>query len=106
MDNQTTHEWEDPEIGLAHRLIDTLPTFTVTGTGKDRCVTATVRYECDDIRSFAKTRAEQLTQLIDMAENCEPEFKSVLRAVVYDMTREVAGLVKALSTDEVRHGRQ
>ena len=103
MDNPTTHAFEDPELGLVTRLIDTLPTFTVTGTGKDRCVTATVRYECDDIRSFAKTRAEQLTQLIDMADNCEPQFESVLRAVVYDMTREVAGLVNALAQDEVRH---
>lgn len=104
MDNPTTHEWEDPEIGLAQRLIDTLPTFAVTGTGKQRCVTATVPYECDDIRSFAQTRAEQLVQLIDMADNCEQQFESVLRAVVYEMTREVAGLVRTLSQpQESRH---
>lgn len=101
--SNSTAAFEDPEIGLAQRLIDTLPTFAVTGTGKHRCVTATVRYECDDIRSLAQTRAEQLVQLIDMADNCEPQFKSVLRSVVYDMTREVAGLVNALARNEVRH---
>jgi len=62
--------------------------------------TATVRYECDDIRSFAQTRAEQLVQLIDMADRCDPQFESVLRAVTYDVTREVAGLVHALTREE------
>jgi len=35
---ETTVAFDDPEIGLAQRLVDTLPTFTVTGTGKQRCV--------------------------------------------------------------------
>ena len=81
--------FEDPEIGLAQRLVDTLPTFTVTGAGKRRCVTAMVRYECDDMGAFAQTRANHLTQLIDLADNCEPQFEPLLHAVTYDMAREV-----------------
>lgn len=91
------------DVSLAQRLVDTLPTFSVTGAGKNRCVTATVRYECGDLESFAKTRADQLVQLIDMADYCDSQFEPVLRGVTYDIAREVAGLVHALTRNEVRH---
>lgn len=97
---EATAAFEDPQIGLAQRLVDTLPTFTVTGTGKQRYVTSTVHHECDDIGVFAQTRADQLAQLIDLADNCESQFKPLLRAVTYDMAREVAGLVHALTRNE------
>ncbi|MBU9614743.1 hypothetical protein KTE96_23695 [Burkholderia multivorans] len=77
-----------------------LPSF-IESAG-DGTVTVTTVHENTDMRDFAARRAQQLEELIQLAEDCGDEYRPLVTMLIGEVGREVAALLRAVACDEVR----
>lgn len=66
----------------------------------DGTVAVTTVHENTDMRDFAARRAQQLEELIRLAEDCGDEYRPLVSMLVGEVGREVAALLRAVTCDE------
>ncbi|VWC98999.1 hypothetical protein BLA18112_03855 [Burkholderia lata] len=68
----------------------------------DGTVTVTTVHENTDMRDFAARRAQQLEELIKLAEDCGVEYCPLVTMLVGEVGREVAALLRAVTGAQVQ----
>ncbi|AOJ87162.1 hypothetical protein WS87_10990 [Burkholderia sp. MSMB0856] len=58
-------------------------------------------HENTDLREFAAKRAEQLKELIQLAEDCDESHRPLVAMLMAEIGREAAALLRAVTCDEV-----
>ncbi|VWC31917.1 hypothetical protein BLA23254_06401 [Burkholderia lata] len=68
----------------------------------DGTVTVTTVRENIDMRDFAAQRAQQLEELIMLAEDCGDEYRPLVSMLVREVGREVAALLRTVTGSEAQ----